>query len=209
LYRRIRFSQFAVSPSQGEAPSEPRQDVSTSTAFAKPVTQKIVQFGDGVNLVPGRGPVVFNTAKNHILSVDDDVAATGIVIAGLADATYIDHDLLVVQPILAAQVAGRHETTVFRKNAGNVCVALETISLDKGKNPLNLAFVVNVLGENVFTQRTSRRSVNEHQIAITMRSGQLSQKRPSRLVSFGFLFDLGASPENGAFGTTAESFRIE
>ena len=78
---------------------------------------------------------------------------------------------------------------------------LKTITPHKLEEPFHLAMIVNVLGENVFAQRISRRAVHEKVLAKPVRTGQLTQEFPAPLivVSIGGRLELLPRPEDRAF----------
>lgn len=87
--------------------------------------------------------------ERQLIVLDDDVAAAGVAVAGLADAADVDHDLLLVEFEFAADFGRRIKAAVLGKHARHVGVALEAVLVDETKNPFDLPLVVNVFGKNV------------------------------------------------------------
>ncbi len=70
---------------------------------------------------------------------------------------------------------------LFDEDAGNVRVSLETATLDQDKEPIHLALVVDVLGEDVLVERVAGRAVDEQPLVVSMAfaagSARNSQRR--------------------------------
>lgn len=105
------------------------------TAVLDPVTQHVVEFRLGVDLLGGRHEVVFDTPEGdrHFGVVDDHVAASVIVVAGLADAADIDQHLLAVEPVEVVAFVGSDEIALGGEDSREVGVPHEAIFLDAAK----------------------------------------------------------------------------
>src|SRR5437762_10321137 len=88
---------------------------------------------------------------------------------------------------------------------------LKRVTIDQGKQPLELLGVVGVLGKNVFAQGIADRAVNEREGAFAMRSRQFAEKLPALghllRVAIGH-FQLIASPKNSPLSAARKSFAI-
>ncbi len=88
---------------------------------------------------------------------------------------------------------------------------LKTVTPHKLEQPFHLAMIVDILGEDVFTQGIARRAVDEKEVAIAVRPGQLAQELPAALivVSIGGRFELLARPEDRPLRADVEPVRVE
>ena len=138
--------------------------------FPEPIAEEVVEIGNGVNLVPRFFPRILDPFVRNRLFGEDDVTGSLIAVARLANAANVAERFAAIEFVRAAHFVGRDELECFGKNAGNVRVALETISLDQSEDSFHLALVVNIFGEDVFVQRIASGTVNEEVAIFLVRS---------------------------------------
>ena len=160
-----------------------REDFMGLSSFHQPIPKKIVDLRNSQNFGPSYLEIVLNTSKLDPRPVQNDIAATGIVVARLSNATHVDHQLLIGQFVLVADFLGRIKPAILGEDSRHVCMALKTVMLDKPEYSFDFTLVVRVFGEYVLVQRAARRTVHEHQFFDAMGPRKLCQKIPANLSS--------------------------
>ena len=107
------------------------------------------------------------------------VARSPVSVPGETDAAHIEHRLLVGQREDVIALLRRDELVGHREHARDVRVALEAVLGNPVKQRVHLALVVNVLREDVFVRRLSRRTMDESKIAFGSRARQLAEEIPA------------------------------
>lgn len=132
-----------------EAP-EPRDQLFCAlTPLQQSVPKKIIQLRNPEDFLSRWGGIVFNSSKFNLVSFENYVTAPGITVSRLTNASHIDHQLLLAQRVGVADFTWRVKPKIFGKNARYMGMSLETIFLDKAKNPLDFSLIINVFGKNV------------------------------------------------------------
>ena len=180
------------------------------TPFKESVTKEVIEFGDRKDFLPRILEIVFDASKFDVIAFLDDVTASRVAVARLADASDIDHQFLFTQGKTVTDFSRRVKSKIFGKNPGHVSVSLKTEALYESKDPLDLSLVVDVFRKNVFVQRASGRSMDKHDVSFPMGPWQHCQETPATFGTFvGRILKLFAGPENGPFGAAAEPLWIE
>lgn len=123
---------------------------------------EIVQFSDCENLFARHVRGIFDPTELHRVPIEDDIAASRVVVARLTNAADVDHYFLSPELIMVRDFTRRIKAAILGKHARDMSVSLKAKSLDEAKDSLDLSLVVNILREDVFVQRTARRAV-DHQ----------------------------------------------
>src|SRR6185437_10280745 len=192
-------------------------NLSSSPSIAKTVAEKILQLGDGIDLLDGRIDVVFNAAITNGFAIEQDVAGAPVAVARLTDRSDLAQCLATIEPMAVIDLFGTAELIqvvghLLDEDARHMGMTLETVALDQREDAFHLALIVDVFGEDVFVERITGGAVNEQAAVLAEGSRSLGQKLPAplaQLPGFGGGFELIAGPENGALRRRIESIRIE
>ena len=170
-----------------------------------------------VGLIPGLAGLVsggrfglsFDSLGKTV--VEDHVAGARVAVPGLADRADVDQELAFSQRVFVVDLFGGEELEALGEHPRNVGVPLEAVALDKLEQPVHLAMVVDVLGEDVLAQRIPRRPVDEQKRRLLVRSRQVAEELPTPLVvrPVGRVLELAAGPEDGALRPGIESLGIK
>lgn len=121
-------------------------------AFQEAFAEKVVEFGDVEDFLSCDGGVIFDSAKLNFVVFEHDIAASGVGIAGLSDASDVDHQFLVAKGVGITNLAGRIKSEILGENARDMGVSLEAVFLDEAKNPFDFALVIDVFREHIFVE---------------------------------------------------------
>jgi len=75
-------------------------------AFSESITEKVIQFGDLVDLLGRLINVIRDTMKLNEITIQRDIRRSRVIIARLTDGTDIDHDFLIRQPVVEINFLG-------------------------------------------------------------------------------------------------------
>ena len=121
-------------------------------AFFQAVREKVVQFGNRVDLVRGLLNRVLDPDELEVFIREQRVACAGVHISGLANTANIHHHFFFRQRIGSGDFRGADKPAVRSENPGNMCVTLKAILRNHGKDFLNLPLIVDVFREDIFIQ---------------------------------------------------------
>lgn len=102
-----------------------------SMTFAEAVTKEVVQLRDSFDFLHGCFYIVGYSAEPHGLAICNHVTTTRIVVAWLSNAPHIDHDFLIGQGVMIADLVRAKELQARREDTGNVRMSLKANSGDE------------------------------------------------------------------------------
>src|SRR5262245_31984729 len=180
-----------------------------SPALAEPVTQKIFQVVDPIDLLDRGLHVVLDAAEADRLVVEQDVASPPVAVARLADGADVAERLAAVELVRVLDLFRAVELQALGEDARDVGMALGPVAVDEREDPLHLTLVVDVFGEDVLVERVAGRAVDVEEALLAVRTRPLGEELPAasdHVAVAGAILELRPCPEDGALGGRVEAF---
>jgi DMSO/TMAO reductase YedYZ molybdopterin-dependent catalytic subunit len=133
-----------------------------SATVAKPISEKVVQLGDRVNLLNRLIEVILNAMELNLIAVESNVRRSRIVVSGLSHGPYIHHVSAVTESMAKVDFFRSKKLHGIGKHARNVRVPLKTNSVNQREDLLHLNLIVDIIRENILIQRVASRSMHKH-----------------------------------------------
>lgn len=111
--------------------------------------------------------------------VDDDVTGSVVFIAGLTNASHVDHQFFLAQRKYAIALGRLDELEIRSKYPGHVSMALKAILRHTREDALHFILVVDRFRKDIFVRRVTGRAMDEHEFVLMMQFWQLAEVIPS------------------------------
>lgn len=181
-----------------------------SIAAEESLSEEVIQFGDGENLVRRRVDIVLDTSEFKIRRIEDHVATAPILIARLPHASNIDHRLGLSESVFVVEGIGGQERVVWCEDSWCVRMALKTIGLDHVKELFHFATIVDIVRENILVDRLANGSMDVENFVLSIDAREFHQiENPFASILWIVAFlHLLTRPKNRTFGRSAESLGV-